>query len=102
MYDAILVTGGAGFIGSAVALAFKSHFPSATVTAFDNLRRRGSELNLGRLREAGVQFVHGDVRCAEDLNGIVPKPGLIVECSAEASAQAGYGDSPDYVISANL
>ena len=33
----------------------------------DNLYRRGSELNLPRLREAGVEFVRGDVREPEDL-----------------------------------
>ena len=36
--------------------------PEWTVTAFDNLKRRGSELNLQRLRASGVRFTHGDVR----------------------------------------
>jgi CDP-paratose 2-epimerase len=57
----ILVTGGAGFVGSALALRARATWPEATVTAFDNLRRRGSELNLARLRDAGVAFVHGDI-----------------------------------------
>ena len=50
----ILVTGGAGFAGSSVALALQKANPHAQVTAFDNLRRRGSELNLARLRETCV------------------------------------------------
>ncbi len=101
VYERVLVTGGAGFVGSHVALALKGKWTQARVTAFDNLHRRGSELNLPRLREAGVEFVHGDIRSLADLTGL-EKPDLIVECSAEPSAQAGYGGSPAYLIDTNL
>lgn len=101
MYEHILVTGGAGFAGSHAAIRLKREFPGTRVTAFDNLRRRGSELNLPRLAAAGVEFAHGDVRSAADLEAL-PPPGLIVEASAEPSAQAGYGGSPQYLIDTNL
>lgn len=101
-FHRILVTGGAGFVGSSVALALKKSHPQANVTAFDNLHRRGSELNLNRLREAEVAFVHGDIRSLADLTGLAEQPDLIVECSAEPSAQAGYGGSPQYLIDTNL
>jgi CDP-paratose 2-epimerase len=97
----ILVTGGAGFAGSSLCLALKKNDPGAVVIAFDNLHRRGSELNLPGLRAAGVEFLHGDVRSPEDLAAAGP-PSLIVECSAEPSAQAGYGGAPDYLIETNL
>ncbi|HUE03346.1 MAG TPA: NAD-dependent epimerase/dehydratase family protein [Bryobacteraceae bacterium] len=102
MHERILVTGGAGFVGSSVALALKRSYPQTHVTAFDNLHRRGSELNLGRLREADVAFVHGDIRSLADLTALGEAPDLIVECSAEPSAQAGYGGSPEYLIDTNL
>src|SRR5271165_6240629 len=102
IHQRILVTGGAGFVGSSVALALKRSHPQTRVTAFDNLHRRGSELNLARLREAGVAFVHGDIRSLADLAGLAMQPDLIVECSAEPSAQAGYGGSPAYLIDTNL
>lgn len=102
MHARVLVTGGAGFVGSSVALAMKRVHPQARVLAFDNLHRRGSELNLGRLREAGVAFVHGDIRTLADLTCLAELPDLIVECSAEPSAQAGYGGSPEYLIDTNL
>ncbi len=102
MYERILVTGGAGFGGAALAVAFKANSPDTDVIAFDNLRRRGSELNLEKLREAGVRFVHGDVRSPEDLSSLAKAPDLILECSAEPSAQAGYGESPEYLINTNL
>lgn len=98
----ILVTGGAGFVGTAVAVALKTRLTGVEVVSFDNLRRSGSPLNLPRLRRAGVRFVHGDVRSAEDMLSLRPAPDLIVECSAEASAQAGYAGSPDYLIHTNL
>lgn len=102
IHNRVLVTGGAGFVGSSVALALQRSNPQSQVIAFDNLHRRGSELNLGRLREAGVAFVHGDIRSLADLTSMAEPPDLIVECSAEPSAQAGYGGSPEYLIDTNL
>ncbi|EWY40340.1 3-beta hydroxysteroid dehydrogenase [Skermanella stibiiresistens SB22] len=97
----ILVTGGAGFVGSNLATFFKRDMPGATVVALDNLRRRGSELALPRLRAAGVEFRHGDVRNAEDL-AEAGDFDLMLECSAEPSVHAGYGASPAYVVNTNL
>ena len=97
----ILVTGGAGFVGAHLALAFKSHYPTATVIALDNLKRRGSELNLPRLRAGKVDFAHGDIRNLSDLEA-VGAVDLIVECSAEPSVHAGYGESPAYLVQTNL
>jgi len=102
MHQRILVTGGAGFVGSNFALALKNRYPQVKVTAFDNLHRRGSELNLNRLREADVAFVHGDIRSLADLTSLAEDPDLIVECSAEPSPLSGYGGSPEYIIDTNL
>jgi CDP-paratose 2-epimerase len=97
----VLITGGAGFIGACTAVGLAGRRPDWEIVALDNLRRRGSELNLPRLRTAGVEFVHGDVRSLEDLlaAGTV---GAIVECSAEPSILAGVGESPDYAVKSNL
>jgi CDP-paratose 2-epimerase len=97
----VLVTGGAGFVGASAALWLKITHPDWQVTAFDNLRRRGSELALARLAAGGVRFLHGDVRSREDLAEAGPADWL-VECSAEPSVHAGYGSSPDYVVATNL
>lgn len=97
----VLVTGGAGFIGANVSLALAVRHPGWEITALDNLKRRGSELNLPRLREAGVSFVHGDVRELADLEA-VGEIDAMVECSAEPSVMAGIDGSPDYLIRSNL
>ena len=93
----ILVTGGAGFIGSNLAVGLAARRPGLELVALDNLRRRGSELNLPRLREAGVRFLHGDIRSLDDVLA-AGEFDAIIECSAEPSVLAGG----DYVVQANL
>jgi CDP-paratose 2-epimerase len=97
----ILITGGAGFIGASTALGLAARHPDFEIVALDNLSRRGSELNLPRLRRAGIAFVHGDVRELEDLRA-VSSVDVLVECSAERSVLAGIGESPDYAVRTNL
>jgi CDP-paratose 2-epimerase len=97
----VLITGGAGFIGASVGVGLAERHPDWQITALDNLRRRGSELNLPRLRAAGVSFTHGDVRALDDLLAVGELDAL-VECSAEPSALAGVDGSPEYVVQSNL
>ncbi len=97
----VLVTGGAGFVGTHLARSLKQEHPKWTVMALDNLKRRGSELALARLRQAGVEFLHGDVRNPEDLDQL-HGVDLILECSAEPSVRAGYGSGAAYLINTNL
>lgn len=98
-----MITGGAGFVGSNLAIRLQRDFaPTGTqVFAFDNLKRRGSELNLNRLRDAGIEFIHGDVRCRDDLDA-VPEFDLLIECAAEPSVHSGTNGSPRYVLETNL
>lgn len=97
----ILITGGAGFVGSNLAVHLAERHPDWSLTAFDNLHRRGSELNLPRLEGAGVRFVRGDVREPADL-AAGPAPDAIVECSAEPSVMAGTDGDTSFVVHTNL
>ena len=80
--DRLLITGGAGFVGSNLAVSLARRHPDWEILALDNLYRRGSELNLPRLGEAGVRFVRGDVRRPEDLE---PLPRSLPSSSARRS-----------------
>jgi CDP-paratose 2-epimerase len=97
----VIVTGGAGFIGANVSIGLAQRHPDWGVTALDNLKRRGSELNLPRLREADVAFQHGDVREIDDLLE-ADELDALVECSAEPSVLAGVDGTPGYLIQSNL
>jgi CDP-paratose 2-epimerase len=101
MNESVLILGGAGFIGSSLAISLKQQHPQWKVICFDNLRRRGSELNLSRLRNLGIEFVHGDIRSASDLEPKMFDVDTIIDCSAEPSVLAGFA-SPQYVLQTNL
>jgi len=100
-YNKILITGGAGFVGSNIALNLKRDYSDLEVVVLDNLVRNGSELNLPRLKAAGITFIKGDVRNLEDLEAVCGFD-LLIECSAEPSVLAGYTSSPKYVVDTNL
>jgi CDP-paratose 2-epimerase len=95
------VTGGAGFVGSSLCVALASRRLDWELIALDNLSRRGSELNLPRIKAAGVRFVHGDIREVRDLLALSQIDALI-ECSAEPSVIAGLDGRTDYVVQTNL
>jgi CDP-paratose 2-epimerase len=97
----LLVTGGAGFVGSNLAVSLAERHPEWEVVALDNLYRRGSELNLSRLEAAGVEFVKGDVREPDDL-GAVPEITAMIECSAEPSVMSGVDGDTGYLVHTNL
>jgi CDP-paratose 2-epimerase len=97
----ILITGGAGFIGSNLSIYLKKKFPGYKVIAFDSLKRRGSELNINRLKEHSVEFVHGDIRNREDF-GALPHLDIIIDASADPSVLAGIDSSVYPLINTNL
>jgi CDP-paratose 2-epimerase len=98
----ILITGGAGFVGGALARGFLREPGRNSVVLLDNLRRRGSEWNLSGLQAQGAQFVHGDVRNRADLDALEGNFDVLIEASAEPSVHAGIGGSPRYVLDTNL
>jgi CDP-paratose 2-epimerase len=99
----VLITGGAGFVGSSLARLFKEHVSSSHVVVFDNLKRRGSELNLPDFKRMGIDFFHGDIRNPFDLDDLTGQFDLCVEASAEPSVHAGTdGQSPVYLLQTNL
>ena len=98
----ILITGGAGFVGSSIAINLKKKYPHYSIWCLDNLKRRGSELNIPRLTNQGIKFIHGDIRNREDFYPCETGLTTIIDASAEPSVLAGLDNQPEYLINTNL
>jgi CDP-paratose 2-epimerase len=90
MARSIVITGGCGFVGAALARRLVEHLPGTRLTVFDNLRRAGSETNRLALRRLGIDVVHGDIRCRSDVDAL-PACDWIIAAAAEPSVLAGTG-----------
>jgi len=101
MKRTILITGGAGFVGSNLCLRLKDKYPDYSIIALDNLKRRGAELNLTEFQQKNIRFVHGDIRNPEDILAAGPFD-VLIDASAEPSVIAGLDSDPTYVINNNL
>ena len=84
----LCITGGAGFVGASLARRYRQHYPSRRIVVFDNLSRRGSELNLADFRAHNIEFIHGDVRFARDLESLTGTFDLLIDAAAEPSVHA--------------
>lgn len=96
----ILITGGAGFVGSNLAIFLNENLKGCQIICFDNLIRNGSQINASRIKDHGIKFIKGDVRNKSqllELNDI----DLIIDCSAEPSVLAAHND-PIYTIDTNF
>ncbi|HQJ15802.1 MAG TPA: NAD-dependent epimerase/dehydratase family protein, partial [Candidatus Omnitrophota bacterium] len=101
MARSILITGGCGFVGSNIAIAFRTR--GDRVTCFDNLSRPGSGLLCRRVQEHGCAFVRGDIRAPDDLKKCKGDFSLLIDASAEPSVLAGSdGRDALYVVHNNL
>ena len=90
----ILVTGGAGFIGTNTCLEAKMR--GHDVVAFDNLVRPRTEENIDVLRMSGVRIVRGDIRNKIDFDKLPWVPDGIIhlagQCGIPYSLVSPYYD----------
>ena len=84
----ICLTGICGFVGSALARAFRELAPSLEICGLDNFIRRGSEKNRRPLEALGVEIFHGDIRCDSDLE-LIPRVDWLIDAAANPSVLAG-------------
>ncbi|QIF04930.1 NAD-dependent epimerase/dehydratase family protein [Roseimicrobium sp. ORNL1] len=99
----VLVTGACGFVGSRVLRRLRESTEGWTLLGMDNLCRMGSERNRPVLKELGVGFFHGDVRCASDFDNL-PPVDWVIDAAANPSVLAGVDglSSSRQVIEHNL
>ena len=84
----ILITGACGFVGSSVAEALLQKSEGLSIFGIDNLQRPGSEINRSRLPSLGVEFFHGDLRSASDMENL-PRADWVIDAAANPSVLAG-------------
>lgn len=80
----ILVTGGAGFIGSNFVHRLLDRFPSANVVVLDALTYAGRRENLDGLPAERLTFVHGDIRDPDVVATAMRGCDFVVNFAAES------------------
>src|SRR3712207_8731631 len=85
----VLVTGGAGFIGSHYVRTMLTGgypgFEEAEVTVFDKLTYAGNPANLAPVADSPrYRFVRGDICSAADLDAALPGHDVVVNFAAES------------------
>jgi dTDP-glucose 4,6-dehydratase len=81
----LLVTGGAGFIGSAFVRRLLSRADPPTVTVLDKLTYAGNLANLAEVADhPDYTFVHGDIADATLVGGLAAEADAIVNFAAES------------------
>ncbi len=96
----VLVTGGAGFIGSNFVHHLIAH-TDATVTVLDKLTYASSEASLEGLPGDRVELVVGDICDAGLLDRLVPEHDAVVHFAAESHNDNSLND-PSPFITTNL
>jgi dTDP-glucose 4,6-dehydratase len=90
----ILVTGGAGFIGSAFVDNTLTNHPDDNVIVLDALTYAGNPMNLERARaNARCTFVHGDIADAALVDDLVETCDAVVNIAAETHVDRSLLDA---------
>jgi dTDP-glucose 4,6-dehydratase len=94
----VLVTGGAGFIGSAFVRHLLATDPSAQVIVLDKLTYAGNLENLLPVSDnPGYRFVRGDIGDAETVEQLVPGLDAIVNFAAETHVDRSILDAGSFI-----
>ena len=80
----VLVTGGAGFIGSNFVHHFLGRFPASHVIVLDALTYAGRRENLDGLPPASLTFIHGDIRDADAVARAMAGCEIVLNFAAES------------------
>ena len=96
----LLVTGGAGFIGTNFVHYTLKHFPQAKITVLDSLTYAGNEASLASVRSE-ITFVHGSITDANLVHQLVREAEVVVHFAAESHNDNSLRD-PSPFIQTNL
>ncbi len=95
----LLVTGGAGFIGSNFIHYLLKYYPRCRVINLDKLTYAG---NLDNLRDVEddprYEFIHGDIRDREVVNKIIKRVNGIIHFAAETHVDRSILDAGEFIL----
>jgi dTDP-glucose 4,6-dehydratase len=99
----VLVTGGAGFIGSHyVRSALQGSYPAlaeAEVVVLDKLTYAGNRANLAPVEDSPrLRFVQGDICDAELVDGLMAEVDQVVHFAAESHVDRSIAGATDFVM----
>lgn len=97
----ILITGGAGFIGSHVIRRFVKRYPNYTIINFDKLTYAGNIHNLEDVEnEVNYRFVKGDICSAEDVRKAFETYNIthVIHLAAESHVDRSIEGPMDFAI----
>ena len=87
----ILITGGCGFVGSNIAIFLKNKIFNVTIHTLDNLTRKGSILNLKRLKKKSIKNYKYNIDNFEKVKKL-KRYDLIIDCCAEAAVETSRNE----------
>jgi dTDP-glucose 4,6-dehydratase len=95
----LLVTGGAGFIGSNFVRYMLHKYPEYRLVVFDKLTYAGNLDNLRDLDDARYQFVRGDICDPHAVEGAIRQYGIdtIVNFAAETHVDRSISDGAEFL-----
>jgi len=95
----ILVTGGAGFIGSNFCRLMLDKYPECRITVLDALTYAGNLDNFADIQDnPRFKFVHGDIRNKGDVDQLVEESSAIVNFAAESHVDRSIDDPGSFVL----
>ncbi|MHC4128379.1 MAG: dTDP-glucose 4,6-dehydratase [Planctomycetota bacterium] len=94
----ILITGGAGFIGSNFIRFLREHRPQCRIINYDALTYAGNPANLGDLRrDLHYTFIHADVRDRGAMTTALAGCDAVVHFAAESHVDRSINDSGPFL-----
>ena len=97
----ILITGGAGFIGSHVVRLFVEKYPDYEIINLDKLTYAGNLLNLTDIEQsANYRFIKGDITDTHFINGLfkVENPDAVIHLAAESHVDRSISNPMEFVL----
>ena len=96
-YKNIIVTGGAGFIGSNFVHYVYNNFPNVHITILDKLTYAGNQNNVKSILGDRVELIVGDIMDKELVDRLASKADAIVHYAAESHNDNSLNDPTPFI-----